>query len=98
MVLQESGKLPNNLTSFLGNDDNKTYLYKVIAQHAANPLFWSNSMCEVVISYGEKIWTKSDEYKEIVQPWIEEVHEEADNKIMAHLANMLTSSSERTKI
>jgi len=55
-------------------------------------------MSVVVISYGEKIWTKSDEYKEIVQSWIEEVHEEADNNIMAHIANMLTSSSEITKI
>ena len=98
MVFQESEKLPNHLTSFLGNDDNKTCLNNVIAQHAANPLFWLNSMCEVAISYSEQIWTKSDEYKEIFQPWLKEVHEEADNRIMAHIANMLTSFSEMTKI
>ena len=34
-------------------------------------------MGEVMISYGEKIWTKSDGFKE------------ADNRIMAHIANML---------
>ena len=71
VVFQESDKLPNNLTSFLGNDDNKTCLNKVIVQHPANPLFWSNSLNEVVISYGEKIWTKTDGYKEIVQPWVD---------------------------
>ena len=31
-------KLPNILTSFLSNDDNKTYLNKVIAQHSMLPI------------------------------------------------------------
>ena len=87
VVYKESDKLPDHLSSFLKNDDNKRSFNSIISQHGRNPLFWSCN-AEVVITKDFKFWSKSDGDRELV-PWKEHVHEEADNRMIAHVMDML---------
>ena len=80
--------LPDDLPTFLKNDGNKTLLNKIISQHAARPLFWKLCDAEIVITRNSRIWSKADGPKELV-PWVEQVHEEADNRMVAHIMDML---------
>ena len=70
------------------NDQNKADLNKMIAEQLLRP---QSVDCdkEIVVSYNHTIKCKSDGIKDIFQ-WIDSTHEEADNRMMIHIADMIT--------
>ena len=47
----------------------------------------------MVITRDSKVWTKSDGPKESV-PWVNHLHEEADNRMIAHIADIMRGNME----
>ena len=92
VLFEENEKLPDNLPAFLQNDENKICFNVIIAQHASNPLFWTCD-ADIVIARDSKVWTKSDGPKESV-PWVNHLHEEADNRMIAHIADIMRGDME----
>ena len=48
---------------------------------------------DMVITRDSKVWTKSDGPEELV-PWLNHVHIEADNRMIAHITDMLRGDIE----
>ena len=94
VLFEENEKLLDNLPAFLQNEENKTTTSSnlIIAQHGSNPLFWTCN-ADMVITRDSKVWTKSDGPKELV-PWVNHVHIEADNRMIAPIADMLRGDIE----
>ena len=82
--------VPENLLEFLLNTKNKVALFELFREEAANPLIWQWDG-EVVITYNKQIWTKSDGIQDF-GPWIDHVHEEADNRMVLHAIDMLKAN------
>ena len=87
VIFQEGDQLPENLQEFLLNSDNKTNLNHLFQKQASNPIFWQWPG-EVVTTYGKKVWSRHDGVKEL-GTWIDQVHEEADNRMLIHAKDML---------
>ena len=81
--------LPQDL-SFFKNDDNKTDLNKLIADYCLQPHL-SDSNLEIVVTYHHKLKSKSDGIKEVFE-WIVDTHEEADNRMLIHIQDLLLNS------
>ena len=90
VLFEENEKLPDHLPAFLQNDENKISFNVIIAQNASNPLFWTCD-ADIVIARNSKGWTKSDGPKESV-PWVNHLHEEADNRMIAHIVEEIWKS------
>lgn len=92
VIFNESDNLPTNFGKvFLSNNKNKIKFNDLIQRVAANPLFWTFTG-EVVITFGNKVWSRNDGPKEIMR-FVPEVHEQADNRMIAHLEDMLAERS-----
>ena len=59
----------------------------LIANHITNPDSWDWGK-EVLVTYKKKVLARSDGIQEIYQ-WQEDVHEEADNRMIIHINHML---------
>ena len=89
MCFQENDSLPKDFKSFIENSENKTDLNKLISEYAARPTTWSWGG-EVFVTYGKGVKSTTDGPQDFMQ-WIDEVHEEADNRIIVHISHMLDS-------
>ena len=78
------------MTEFLSNSLNKTKLNGLIQKTAINPLFWSWPG-EIVITHGKGIWRLSDGPEEFIS-WQDQLHEEADNRMIMHIRDMIINS------
>ena len=87
MIFNGESKLPEDFESFLKNDDNKTNLNMLVAKHAMRPQSWTWRE-EVVVTYNTKVLTSSDGIQEMYT-WIQCVHEEADNRMLIYIKDML---------
>ena len=59
----------------------------LISSHAMRPQSW-NWRKDVVVSYNRKVLTNYDGIQEIYS-WVQSVHEEADNRMVVHIKDML---------
>lgn len=91
MIFKGNSELPNDIASFLHNDKNKMDLNMLIAEHAMRPQSWVWKK-DVVVSYNRKVLTNYDGIQEIYS-WTESVHEEADNRMIVHIKNMLENGT-----
>ena len=90
VIFHENDRLQNNFAKgFLSNNENKIKLNSLIQKVGSDPLFWNNWTGEVVISHGTRVWSIHDGPKDIMR-FIPEVHEEADNRIVAHVLDVLS--------
>ena len=85
--LANDTSLPDDLQSFLKNDDNKTDLNKLVTQECLN-VQTTDYDKEIVVSFNHSIKSKSDGVQDIFR-WIEDTHEEADNRMIIHIEDML---------
>ena len=92
IVFKEEDMLPDDLKDFFLNEDNKKNFYQIIQKQAANPLFWEWTG-EVTITFGQRSWSRNDGVKDIVQ-WRDEVHEEADNRMLVHAQDLMESDND----
>ena len=91
IVFKEENIFPDDLKDFFLNEDNKKNFYQIIQKQAANPLFWEWPG-EVTITFGQRVWSRNDGVKDIVQ-WRDEVHEEADNRMLVHAQDFMESDN-----
>ncbi len=96
MIFDGDSKLPKDLSLFLKNDENKTDLNMLIAKHIMRPDSWTWRK-EVVVTYNRKVLTSSDGVQEIYN-WIQDVHEEADNRMVIHIKDMLEKGINNIKV
>ena len=96
MIFEQEDALPADIDSFLKNDGNKTELNKLISQLAARPTTWTWDG-EVVVTYGKRVMSRSDGVQDIMR-WIDGVHEEADNRMIVHIVDMIRKSIINIKI
>ena len=88
--------LPDDFNSFLKNDDNKTDLNKLISQFAIRPTSWTWEG-EVYVIYGKGVRSRSDGNVDIML-WIDGLHEETDNRIVIHIADMIRNDITKIKL
>ena len=74
----------NFASSFLKNDANKTALNNLIADISTEPWLWHNDFC---ITKGSKVWTNFNDETEFYHN--RQVMEEADNRIICHMKDMM---------
>ena len=79
--------MPTDMNEFTKNSENKTILNSLIATHALQPETWAWDH-EVVVTDGTTIKSSRDGEKEIFT-WIQATHEEADNRMLIHIIDML---------
>ena len=87
LVFDGDAKLPTDFSLFFKNDENKGDLNMLIAKHITNPDSWDSGK-EVLVTYKKKVLARSDGIQEIYQ-WQEDVHKEADNRMIIHINHML---------
>ena len=59
-------------------------------KQVASSIFWKWPG-EVTTTLGKRVWTRNDGVKDFVR-WQDEVHEEADNRMLAHVKDVIESS------
>ena len=79
------------MKEFLQNSSNKTRLNELIQKYAASPLSWQWSG-EVTVTFGKKVWTRSDGIRDIMV-WQDELYEEADNRMVIHLKDAIEKNN-----
>ena len=89
IVFKEEDMFPDDLKDFFLNEDNKKNFYQIIQKQAANPLFWEWTG-EVTITFGQRVWSRNDGVKDIVQ-WRDE---EADNRMLVHAQDFMESDND----
>ena len=92
IVFDKDDKISSDFKAFLQNNENKKHFNDLIQKTASDPLFWQ-WQGEVVSTHGKKVWTRSDGTKEF-GTWINELHEEADNRILLHVKDALEAGLE----
>ena len=65
-------------------------------KQASNPLFWQWPG-EVVTTYGKKVSSRHGEVKEL-GTWMDQVHEEADNRMLIHAQEMLDAGLKSIRV
>lgn len=75
------------MDAVLRNDANKTDLNLLIADRAIHSS-WSWEK-EIVVTYKTRVKTRSNGTKDIFT-WIDETHEEADNRMLVHIKAMIS--------
>ena len=95
VLFEYNDPLPDDFNSFLKNDDNKTDLNKLISQLAIRPTSWTWEG-EVYVIYGKGVRSRSDGNADIMR-WIDGVHEETDNRIFIHIADMIRNDITKIK-
>ena len=78
------------------NDDNKTDPNKRISQLAIRPTRWTWE-AEIYVTYGKGVRSRSDGNVDIMR-WIDGLHEEADNRIIIHIADMIRNDITKIKL
>ena len=96
VLFEYNDPLPDDFNSFLNNDDNKTDLNKLISQLAIRATSWTWEG-EVYVTYGKGVRSRSDGNVDIMR-WIDGVHEEADNIIVIHIADMIRNDITKIKL
>ena len=96
VLFEYNDPLPDDFNSFLKNDDNKTDLNKLISQLAIRPTSctWEG---EVYVTCGKGVRSRSDGNVDIMR-WIDGVHEEDDNRIVIHIADMIRNDITKIKL
>ena len=87
MLFEYNDSLLDDFNSILNNDDNITDLNKLISKLAIRPIGWTWKG-EVYVTYGKGVRSHSDGNVDIMR-CIDGVHEEADNRIVIHIADMI---------
>ena len=90
IVFNEEDMLPNDMKDFLLDDEIKRNFYEIVQKQAASPIFWKWPG-EVTTTLGKRVWTPNDGAKDFVR-WQDEVHEEADHRMLAHVKDVIESS------
>ena len=96
VLFEYNDLLPDDFNSFLNNDDNKTDLNKLISQLAIRPTGWTWEG-EVYVTYGKGVRSRSYGNVDIMR-WIDGVHEEAKNRIVIHIADMIRNDITKIKL
>lgn len=96
MSFKGEDKLLQDFLAFLKNDGNKTDLNMLVATHAMRPQLWTWRQ-EVVVTYNTKVVTASDGIQEIYN-WDQNVLEEANNRMAAHIKDMLAKGITNIKL
>jgi hypothetical protein len=87
VMFEETSKIPEDMEIFLKNSENKTNLNLMIAKSVTNPLHSESR--DVVITHKEaKVLTSHDGPREL-STWQPETHEEADNRLVLHMKDMI---------
>ena len=93
VCFEENDLIIDDLEAFIANSENKSDLNSLIAEYAARATTW-NWGGEVCVTYGRGVRSTQDGSLDMMQ-FIDEVHEEADNRIVVHINNMLESGIDK---
>lgn len=87
LIFTINSTLPTDLQGFLKNADNKTGLNELIVEQLllTESSSWDG---EIVVTYNQIVKTKTDGPRGMFT-WIEDTHEEADNRMLVHIQDML---------
>ena len=84
---EEDDRVTKEFKSFIENSDNKTDLNNLISEHAARETTWQWGG-EVFVTFGKGVKSTLDGPVDMMR-FCDEVHEEADGRIIVHIAHML---------
>ena len=91
IAFEPSSQIPEDMELFLKNSENKRNLNEMIANYVVHPLRSENY--NVVATHREaKVLTSYDGPKDL-SIWQPETHEEADNRLLLHMRDMLLNGS-----
>ena len=81
VIFNEDDYMPktSKIKDFFQSCVNKTKLIEIVQKHAVNPLCW------------QRVWSRSDGVREIMV-WQDALHEEADNRILVHVKDMMVQN------
>ena len=89
---EAKSKIPNDMADFLKNSKNKKNLNRMIAKQAVDPRRNYHANHDIVVTYNEgKVLTSNDGLNEMFD-WIAESHEEADNRLILHMKDMILNN------
>ena len=91
IAFEPSSQIPEDMELFLKNSESKRNLNEMIANYVVHPLRSENY--NVVATHREaKVLTSYDGPKDL-SIWQPETHEEADNRLLLHMRDMLLNGS-----
>ena len=90
--VEPDSRVPGNWEAFLRIDENKTELFKYLAEEIINI---DSADKQVITTYGEKVLMKIEQNSELLEPCN---HEEADTRLFVHAADASNQRKKRVMI